>query len=222
VESREWVTCVIVNSCKLMAEEANQVSVMPAKEKNAAESSDSALMLLFSDGDADAFHNLYDRHKQSVYQFFFYGTIGDSELASELFQDVWITIVRGRKRFTKDICFIDWLRHVAWARLYDHLRMYPVSPVHEPEPKPERSNIVSLMQRRLPAAQSRLVADSDSCLLTSMQSLPDEQCEVVLLRYCFKMELNEIASFLDVARTSVSNLHKEALASLRRALPEAV
>jgi len=55
-----------------------------------------------------------------------------------------------------------------------------------------------------------------------MQSLPDEQCEVVLLRYCFKMELNEIASFLDVARTSVSNLHKEALASLRRTLPEAV
>lgn len=200
------------------------MSVMPAKEKNAAECSDSALMLLFSDGDVDGFQSLYDRHKQSIFQFFFYGTNGDSELASELFQDVWMTIVRGRKRFTKDICFIDWLRHVAWARLYDHLRMYPVGRLQEPEPKPERSNtefsnIVSLTQR-LPAAAPAV--SSENCLLTSMQSLPDEQCEVVLLRYCFKMELNEIASFLDVARTSVSNLHKEALASLRRTLPEAV
>jgi len=110
------------------------VSVMPAKEKNAAECSDSALMLLFSDGDVDGFQSLYDRHKQSIFQFFFYGTNGDSELASELFQDVWMTIVRGRKRFTKDICFIDWLRHVAWARLYDHLRMYPVGRLQEPEP----------------------------------------------------------------------------------------
>lgn len=195
------------------------MNVMPAKEKNAVECSDSALMLLFSDGDVSGFQSLYDRHKQSIYQFFFYGTNGDSELASELFQDVWMTIVRGRKRFTTDICFIDWLRHVAWARLYDHLRMYPVSRIPESDAKQEHPNIVSLLQH-LPADSP--VRSSESRLLSSMKSLPDEQCEVVLLRYCFKMELNEIASFLDVARTSVSNLHKEALASLRRTLPEAV
>ncbi len=194
---------------------------MPAKEKNAVECSDSALMLLFSDGEVDGFQHLYDRHKQSIYQFFFYGTNGDKELSSELFQDVWMTIVRGRKRFTKDICFIDWLRHVAWARLYDHLRMYPVARQQEPEQKFEHSNIVSLAQRK--PNQSRLPAiGSENCLLMTMQSLPDEQCEVVLLRYCFKMDLNEIASFLDVARTSVSHLHKEALAYLRRNVAEAV
>lgn len=202
---------------------------MPAKEKNAVECSDSALMLLFSDGEIDGFQHLYDRHKQSIYKFFFYGTNGDQELSSELFQDVWMTIVRGRKRFTKDICFIDWLRHVAWARLYDHLRMYPVSrdvelavELEEEQPDTnEHSNIVSFKQRL--AVDSRLLpTGGESGLLATMQRLPDEQCEVVLLRYCFKMELNEIASFLDVARTSVSRLHKEALASLRRTLQEAV
>ena len=62
----------------------------------------------------------------------------------------------------------------------------------------------------------------DRGVLTTIQSLSDEQCEIVLLRYCFKMELNEIASFLDIARTSVNLLHKEALVSLRRTLQEAV
>lgn len=199
---------------------------MPAKEKNAAECSDSALMLLFSDGEIEGFQQLYDRHKQSIYQFFYYGTNGDKALSSELFQDVWLTIVRGRKRFTTDICFVDWLRHVAWARLYDHLRMYPLVPqseagLAEANTKSEVSNIVSLPKRSFQMSISPSV-DCETTLLTTMQSLPDEQCEIVLLRYCFKMDLSEIASFLDVARTSVSLLHKEALASLRRTLPEAV
>lgn len=205
---------------------------MPAKEKNALESSDSALMLLFSDGNIEGFERLYERHKQSIFQFFFYGTNGDAELSAELFQDVWMTIVRGRKRFTKDIHFIDWLRHVAWARLYDHLRMYPVSSparhLMETEGEADRSmdnNVVSLT-KRLPVSAPVLAVDSNSngkgCLLTTMQSLPDEQCEILLLRYCFKMDLNEIASFLDVARTSVNRLHKEALVSIRRVASEAV
>jgi RNA polymerase sigma-70 factor (ECF subfamily) len=199
---------------------------MPAKEKNAAECSDSALMLLFSEGEIEGFQQLYDRHKQSIFQFFYFGTNGDQELSSELFQDVWLTIVRGRRRFTTDICFIDWLRHVAWARLYDHLRMYPLTPQAdvwptEAETRSDASNIVSL-PRRKPNKTPLPAVDGENTLLTTMQSLPDEQCEIVLLRYCFKMDINEIASFLDVAQTSVNLLHKEALASLRRTLPEAV
>ena len=194
---------------------------MPAKEKNAIECSDSALMLLFSDGEIDGFQQLYDRHKQSIYQFFFCGSNGDQALSCELFQDVWMTIVRGRKRFTKDICFIDWLRHVAWARLYDHLRMCPTARQPELDSMSEEINILSLTQRfsRNPAGTLK---GGDRGVLTTMRSLPDDQCEIVLLRYCFKMVLNEIASFLDIARTSVNLLHKEALASLRRTLQEAV
>jgi len=202
---------------------------MPAKEKNAIESSDSALMLLYADGQVQGFEYLYKKHKVSIFKFFFYGTNGDRELSAELFQDVWMTIVRGRKRFTKDICFVDWLRHVAWARLYDHLRMYPVTLQREAEipeclvseTELEPTNVLSLVNRKS-RLSNQCSSDSGSDLLSKIQVLPDEQCEVVLLRYCFKMDLNEIASFLDVARTSVGQLHREALTSLRRTLPEAV
>ena len=236
------------------------MSVMPAKEKNAVENSDSALMMLFADGEVQGFERLYEKHKESIFKFFFYGTNGDTELSAELFQDVWMTIVRGRKRFTKNISFVDWLRHVAWARLYDHLRIFPVACFPEAEYSetersdstqhsagqhskeqhskeqhvPEKhgtgqfeiereahSNIVSLVKREvLPSHLS--CHRNENGLLSTMQSLPDEQCEIVLLRYCFNMDLNEIASFLDLARTSVSQLHRQALISLRRTLPEAV
>ena len=132
-----------------------------------------------------------------------------------------MTIVRGRKRFTKDICFIDWLRHVAWARLYDHLRMCPTARQPVLDSTSEDTNILSLTQR-LSRNPTGMLKGHDRGVLTTIQSLSDEQCEIVLLRYCFKMELNEIASFLDIARTSVNLLHKEALVSLRRTLQEAV
>lgn len=198
---------------------------MPATEKNAAECSDSALMLLFSDGELEGFEQLYERHKDAIFRFFYFGTNGDEELSAELFQDVWLTIVRGRKRFTKEISFVDWLRHVAWARLYDHLRMYPLVERPRFDAGEVQSNVVSLSERLKLKKQTSIVGSApyDSTgLLGRIKDLSDEQCEIVLLRYCFRMDLGEISSFLDVTRTAVSQLHDEAVASLRQALPEAV
>jgi len=67
---------------------------------------------------------LYRRHSASVYRFFYFGTHGDELLAAELFEDVWMTVVRGRVRYTNEITFTDWLYHSAWARLHDHLRLH--------------------------------------------------------------------------------------------------
>jgi RNA polymerase sigma-70 factor (ECF subfamily) len=182
---------------------------MTAIEKTLQESSDSALMLSYSAGDDQGFEMLYERHKNGVYRFFYFGTGGDESLAGELFLDVWMTVVRGRKRFHKDISFTEWLHHVAWARLYDHIRLHPLSESQRPEPPPEvcASNVVTLHTR--PQKQ-------DSDLLNRLEQLSDEHREIVLLRYCFRMSYADIANFLDVARSSVSRLHKEALSSLRQ------
>ena len=62
---------------------------------------------------------------------------------------------------------------------------------------------------------------SDAQLLGQLKSLSDDHREIVLLRFCFRMDFNEIAQFLDVARSSVNRLHREALVRLRQGEPEA-
>lgn len=167
-------------------------------------------MLSYSAGDERGFEMLYERHKNAVFRFFYFGTGGDQTLAGELFQDVWMTVVRGRQRYHKDISFTEWLHHVAWARLYDHIRLHPHddpllkkdAPVASPT-----SNVVTLHPTP---------SDKDNDLLEQLKGLSDEHREIVLLRYCFRMSYTEIAHFLDVARSSVSRLHREALVCLRR------
>ena len=200
---------------------------MTLNEKTSLDNSDSALMLSYSAGDGEGFEVLYNRHKVSVYQFFYFGTDGDEILAGELYQDVWMTIVRGRKRYTKDIRFTDWLRHIAWARLYDHLRLHPTYHL-ESRQKPDVAEPVAgeeLPSNVVPIGSTGFGVDfnavSDAQLLQQLQSLSDDHREIVLLRFCFRMDFNEIAQFLDVARSSVNRLHREALVCLRQMQPEA-
>lgn len=194
---------------------------MTENQKTSLDNSDSALMLSYGAGEHTGFTVLYDRHKNSVFRFFYFGTDGNEALAAELFQDVWMTIVRGRRRYTKDIRFADWLRHIAWARLYDHLRLHPAqcstpAPTHTDDDLPP--NVVSIHSKVLPVNFNEL---SDVQLLRQLKILSDDHREIVLLRYCFRMDFNEIAQFLDVARSSVNRLHREALVWLRQNQPEA-
>ncbi len=182
---------------------------MTAIENTSREFSDSALMLSYSAGDEQGFELLYKRHRNAVFRFFYFGTGGDEVLAGELFQDVWMTVVRGRKRYHKDISFTEWLHHVAWARLYDHIRLHPqpLQTVDETAPESLGANVVTLHPKS---------NGEDVDLLEQLKRLTEEHREIVLLRYCFRMSYTDIAHFLDVARSSVSRLHREALVSLRK------
>ena len=58
-------------------------------------------------------------------------------------------------------------------------------------------------------------------LLNHFVKLSSHQREIVLLRYCLGMTLQEISVFLDVARNAVQRVHRDAVQSLRCGLAEA-
>lgn len=187
---------------------------MTAIEQTSRDHSDSALMLSFSAGDPQGFEMLYERHKKSVFRFFYFGTGGDETLAGELFQDVWMTMVRGRRRYHKEISFTEWLHHVAWARLYDHIRLHPQLDSSLPDEADNKENTTDLPDNVISLQPKPGKSDAD--LLDQLKGLSDEHREIVLLRYCFRMGFTDIAHFLDVARSSVNRLHREALVCLRQ------
>ena len=198
--------------------------------------SDSALMLSFAAGDGEGFDLLYRRHGESVYRFFYFGTHGDESLAAELFQDVWMTVVRGRARYTNEINFTDWLYHSAWARLHDHIRLHPL--VESEQIKSQRhSTVVRLDAYRETETETAehtveagveesaaklpmdVVATGDvkgnAALVRSVENMTPEHKEVILLRYCFSMSLQDISEFLDVSKTTVDRCFREAVKVVR-------
>jgi RNA polymerase sigma-70 factor (ECF subfamily) len=62
------------------------------------DTSDEALMLRYRDGDAQAFDELYSRHRGGLFRFILRQCSLRSQ-AEEIFQDVWMKLVQSRKRY---------------------------------------------------------------------------------------------------------------------------
>ena len=203
--------------------------------KNLQES-DSALMMSFASGDVEGFNLLYRRYSESIYRFFYFGTHADKMLSAELFYDVWMSVVRGRMRYTNDIVFRDWLYHCAWARLHDHLRLHALDDEIDNEALAKSKSTVvsitdfvadsgnteskeSLSHSVRPAPSSEISVNEDdenTSLVEAVKKLAPEQKEVVLLRYCFSMSSQDIADFIDVSKSAVDRFTRDAAGLLRQ------
>jgi len=82
---------------------------------------DEALMLAYAAGDAGAFDMLYARHKGGVYRYLV-RHCGNASTADELFQDVWMNVIRARAAYAPSAKFATWLYRIAHNRLVDHWR----------------------------------------------------------------------------------------------------
>jgi len=172
--------------------------------KNLQES-DSALMMSFAAGDREGFELLYRRHSASIYRFFYFGTHADQALATELYYDVWMTVVRGRMRYSNDINFTDWLYHSAWARLHDHLRLHSLElDLDSLKPASKKSTVVSM---------AGFMSDDSSQSADAAKS--SKIGSTVLLKFCFSMSNQDISDFIDVSKPTVDRITRESAVLLR-------
>lgn len=81
---------------------------------------DEDLMRHYCAGDAVAFDTLYHRHKGPLYRYL-RRQIGASH-ADELFQDIWLKIVKARQTYQVSAKFTTFLYTVAHRRVIDHYR----------------------------------------------------------------------------------------------------
>ena len=90
-------------------------------EADAADRGDEDLMQAYAAGDAAAFDALYARHKGGVYRYLV-RHCGNAGTADELFQDVWMSVIRVRASYEPAAKFTTWLYRIAHNRLVDHWR----------------------------------------------------------------------------------------------------
>lgn len=183
--------------------------------------SDTELMQRYRDGDAGAFDALYARHKGPLYRYLA-RQVGAS-IAEELFQDVWMNVIRARGRYEARAKFSTWLYRLAHNRLIDHYRRtsagLPISYTDEhgeslldgvpdaPRYEPENA----LARRRLAQRLSDALA-----------SLPEAQREAFLLREEGGLSLEEIAAATDVHAETAKSRLRYAVDKLRAALGSAI
>lgn len=173
-------------------------------------------MLAYAADDAAAFDALYARHKGGVYRYVL-RQCAHAGIADELFQDVWMSVIRSRASYVPSAKFTTWLYRIARHRLIDHWRAtgqvelvtagpdgdaedpldaLPAAPGDEPEAR----------------ASTRQLADR---LKTACAALPAPQREAFLLHQEGGLDLAEIAALTGAGVETIKSRIRYAVAKLR-------
>lgn len=178
-----------------------------------ADPSDDVLMLAWTGGDVGAFERLYARHRGPLYRFVL-RQVRDPALADELFQDVWQRVVAARAQWQPDAAFRTWLFRIAHNRLGDHWRAQKHRP---PAPVDGDARVAAVPDGDTPE-QALSEFEQRRRLQRAIESLPDEQRTVVLLRLEHELTLEAIAEITGAGRETVKSRLRYAMDKLREGL----
>ena len=173
---------------------------------------DEDLMLAYRDGTASAFDELYRRHKGALYRFLL-RQCRDAAAAEELFQDVWMNLIRARAGYTVTARFSTYLYRLAHNRLIDHYRRRVPTAMFSFN---DESAALEVPAARASEPHVALDAKQQSArLLELLAELPPAQREAFVLQHEAGLTLDEIADATGVPPETVKSRLRYAMSKLR-------
>jgi len=144
---------------------------------------------------------------------------GEPELADEVFQETWLSLIRSASQPQGRATFRTWLFQIARNRLIDHWRKHGArQPLHDSY---DEQNHAVTDEANDPEQLLSLSRDSQR-LESALQTLPADQREVFLLRAHGDLDLAQIASLTETPLETVKSRLRYAQQKLRRLLAEEV
>jgi len=175
----------------------------------ATEPSDAVLMDRVRGGELERLSELFERHHQRLYGFF-YRLTGRGDAADDLVQEVFVRLIRYRHTWKKDAAFTPWLFALARNAGVDHFRKAPKElPEREdaPEPAAPLEHPVAALEKR----------EQVEMLQAALRRLPVEKRELLLLARFGEMKYESIGELLGISVGAVKVRVHRALKELREA-----
>lgn len=180
--------------------------------------SDETLMLAYRDGDNAAFDALYRRHRGPLYRYLL-RQCRDAAAAEELFQDVWMNLIKARRTYTVSARFATYLYRVAHNRLIDHYRRQSPHALVSFDDETAASEEPPAASRDEPQTHYEQKAQA-ARLLELVESLPAAQREAFVLQQESGMSLEAIAEVTGVGQETAKSRLRYAISKIREGMRE--
>jgi RNA polymerase sigma-70 factor (ECF subfamily) len=154
--------------------------------------------------DAQAFGALYDRYMQRVYRYCLYRTSSASE-AEDLTAQIFLAALEGLPRYRQDGHFAAWLFSIARRKVIDYHRHTPYEPLDESLLPPIHMD----MELTIEKSQRR------TRLLKLIQTLAEDERELIHLRYVAELSFAEIAASLKKSEDAVKKMLYRLIARMK-------
>ena len=178
---------------------------------------DEELALSYINGNNRAFDELLSRSQEKIFNYIIY-IVKDENLANDLFQETYLKAITKMQngRYTDSGKFFWWLTRVAHNVIIDYYRAQKSSRIVEPTKDNDLSNLNSnsVMDgcRESEMANAQVLRDVKKL----MEALPEQQREVVFMRYYQALSFKEIAKITGVSINTSLGRMRYALINLRK------
>ncbi len=187
---------------------------------NVQVSSDQVLLKSYLSGDSSAISKLIERHSKRVRDYIKM-MVKDGDVAEDIFQETFIKAVRviDDGRYTDNGKFLSWVLRIAHNQVIDYFRAQrQQKTISESEAGYDLLGTLRFLDHNV--EDSMISEQIERDVRSLIQELPEEQREVVMMRYFSNLSFKDIAELTDVSINTALGRMRYALINLRRLIKD--
>jgi RNA polymerase sigma-70 factor (ECF subfamily) len=177
--------------------------------------SDGELVTLYLQGNSKSFEVLIQKHKNKIYAFIL-SKIRNKDLAEDIFQETFIKVINSlqKGKYNEEGKFLPWVMRIANNLVIDYFRkakkMRTIAPTND-------FDIFDILQDGEKNIEDNLVNDQiHKDLRKLIEYLPEDQKEVLKMRYYAELSFKEISESTGVSINTALGRMRYALINLRK------
>jgi RNA polymerase sigma-70 factor (ECF subfamily) len=179
---------------------------------------DAILVNKYIAGDENSLAILVERHQSKIYGYI-YSKVSDRDLTEDIFQETFFKVIhtlKSKKYYNEEGKFLSWVLRIANNLIVDKFRndkkMYMKRDTEE-------YSIFSAITDNSLNIESKLIKSQvDMDLKKIIQKLPQDQKEVLMMRYYSDMSFKEIADITGVSVNTTLGRMRYAITNLRKVI----
>lgn len=187
---------------------------------NAQVMSDQVLLASYLEGDKSAISSLIDRHSRRVRDYIRM-MVKDGDIAEDIFQETFIKAVKviDEGRYADNGKFLSWILRIAHNQVIDYFRAQKQN--RQVNESNAGYNVLGTLRFAERTIEDQMVSEQiEQDIRQLVDMLPDEQREVVMLRYFSGLSFKEIAEQTNVSINTALGRMRYALINLRKMIHE--
>jgi RNA polymerase sigma-70 factor (ECF subfamily) len=181
---------------------------------------DEELVVAYAQGNNNAFDILLNRHKSNIYSYIYF-IVRNREMTEDIFQETFVKAIMTIKqgRYTENGKFRAWINRIAHNLIIDNYRQEKnEQTISNDECEVDLLNNYKLADGTIEDEMVKAQILSDVKKL--IDYLPDNQKEVLMLRYYQDLSFKEIADITGVSINTALGRMRYAILNMRRMAEE--
>ena len=184
---------------------------------------DHILVKNYIDGDENSLQILLTRHKSAIYNFI-YSKLYNKELTEDIFQDTFIKVIHNLKlkKYNEKGKFLPWVMRIAHNLVIDHFRKNArFRKVDFKTSEDDDFDIFKILGSNEDSVEKTIIKEQIlHDLKKTLAFLPEDQREVIRMRFYMGLSFKEISEDTDVSINTALGRMRYALINLRKIIEE--